>query len=94
MRCQDFSRQPSKGSLCVKLAYIIVYKKFLVGRLPAKRITASLKVSNPFSGNLGDNKKVDNDVNDTIEFKYKFSHYIMIHGITPQRRHHCINAKV
>jgi hypothetical protein len=54
---------------------------------------ASLKVSKPFCGNLGDNKKVDNDINDTIEFKYKFSHYIKIHGITPQRRHHCINAR-
>jgi hypothetical protein len=70
------------------LAYITVYKKILVGRLPAKRITASLKVSKPFCGNMGDNKKVDNDVNDTIEFKYTFSHYIKIHGITPQRRHH------
>lgn len=83
MRCQDFSQQTSKGSLCVKLAYITVYKKIPVGRLPAKRITASLKESKPFCGNMGDNKKVDNDVNDTIEFKYTFSHYIKIHGITP-----------
>jgi len=46
--------------------------------LPVKRITASLKVSKPFCGNMGDNKKVDNDVNDTIEFKYTFSHSIQI----------------
>jgi hypothetical protein len=60
-------------------------KKYLVGRLSAKRITASLKVSKPFHGNLGDNKKVDNDANDTIEFKYKLATTFKIHGITPQR---------
>jgi hypothetical protein len=68
MCCQDFSRQPVKDRSALSWHILLYTKKFLVGRLPAKRITASLKVSKPFCGNLGDNKKVDNDVNDTIEF--------------------------